>query len=464
VRATLLIPLRDWLSRIRMTPARVLFLGFAGIILFGGFLLWLPISAAPGQSIAFIDALYTSTSAVCVTGLIVVDTPVAYSFFGQFVVLLLIQAGGLGYMTLAGIIFLLLRRRVSLRDRLVLQEALNVFSMEGIVRFVKRIVLITALVESIGALILTVRWMWEYPFARALWLGVFHSVSAFNNAGFSLFSTNLIQYVGDPTVVFVITSNIIIGGIGYLVISELYERRSTGKRAAALSLHARMALAVTAFLIIGGTASLFVFEIHNAQTLQPMGPFTRFLAAYFQAVTPRTAGFNTIDIGAMTEAAQLLLIALMFIGASPGGTGGGIKTTSFGVIMGTLYAQIRGKADVVILKRRLSPDTIAKAFNVATTAFLLVITVTITLSYFERESLLRLAFETTSAFGTVGLSMTKPGMVTSISALFSSFGKLLIILTMFAGRVGPITVGAALLAPGVSEPAFRYPEDRVMIG
>jgi trk system potassium uptake protein TrkH len=464
VRATLLIPLRDWLSRIRMTPARVLFLGFAGIILFGGFLLWLPISAAPGQSIAFIDALYTSTSAVCVTGLIVVDTPVAYSFFGQLVILLLIQAGGLGYMTLAGIIFLLLRRRVSLRDRLVLQEALNVFSMEGIVRFVKRIVLITALVESIGALILTVRWMWEYPFARALWLGVFHSVSAFNNAGFSLFSTNLVQYVGDPTVVFVITSNIIIGGIGYLVISELYERRSTGKRAAALSLHARMALAVTAFLIIGGTASLFVFEIHNAQTLQPMGPFTRFLAAYFQAVTPRTAGFNTIDIGAMTEAAQLLLIALMFIGASPGGTGGGIKTTSFGVIMGTLYSQIRGKADVVILKRRLSPDTIAKAFNVATTAFLLVITVTITLSYFERESLLRLAFETTSAFGTVGLSMTKPGMVTSISALFSSFGKLLIILTMFAGRVGPITVGAALLAPGVSEPAFRYPEDRVMIG
>ena len=225
-----------------------------------------------------------------------------------------------------------------------------------------------------------------------------------------------------------------------------------------------MAVAVTAFLIIGGTASLFVFEIHNPNTLQPMGPFTRFLAAYFQAVTPRTAGFNTIDIGAMTEAAQLFLIALMFIGASPGGTGGGIKTTSFGVIMGTLYAQIRGKADVVILKRRLSPDTIAKAFNVAATAFLLVIAVTITLGYLEPESLLRVTFETTSAFGTVGLSMTKPGMVTSISALFSPFGKLLIILTMFAGRVGPITVGAALLSLGVSEPTYRYPEDRVMIG
>jgi len=458
------MPLKDRLSRIRMTPARVLFLGFAGIILFGGFLLWLPISAAPGRSVAFIDALYTSTSAVCVTGLIVVDTPVVYSFFGQLVIVLLIQAGGLGYMTLAGIVFLLLRRRVSLRDRMVLQEALNVFSMQGIIRFVKRIVLITALVESIAALILTVRWWLEYPFARALWLGVFHAVSAFNNAGFSLFSTNLTRYVGDPTVVFVITSEIIIGGIGYLVISELYERRLAANRRAALSLHARMAVGLTAFLIIAGTASLFVFEVDNLNTLQPMGPFTRFLASYFQAVTPRTAGFNTIDIGAMTEVAQLFVIILMFIGASPGGTGGGIKTTTFGVLMATLYSQIRGKADVVIRKRRLSPDTVAKAFNVAATAFLLVVAVTLTLGYVEPESLLRVTFETTSAFGTVGLSMTKPGMVTSISALFSPFGKLLIILTMFAGRVGPITVGAALLSLGVTEPTYRYPEDRVMIG
>ena len=458
------MPLKDRLSRIRMTPARVLFLGFAGIILFGGFLLWLPISAAPGRSVAFIDALYTSTSAVCVTGLIVVDTPVVYSFFGQLVIVLLIQAGGLGYMTLAGIVFLLLRRRVSLRDRMVLQEALNVFSMQGIIRFVKRIVLITALVESIAALILTVRWWLEYPFARALWLGVFHAVSAFNNAGFSLFSTNLVQYVGDPTVVFVITSEIIIGGIGYLVISELYERRRAANGGAALSLHARMAVALTAFLIIAGTVSLFVFEVDNPNTLQPMAPFTRFLASYFQAVTPRTAGFNTIDIGAMTEVAQLFVIILMFIGASPGGTGGGIKTTTFGVLMATLYSQIRGKADVVIRKRRLSPDTVAKAFNVAATAFLLVVAVTLTLGYVEPESLLRVTFETTSAFGTVGLSMTKPGMVTSISALFSPFGKLLIILTMFAGRVGPITVGAALLSLGVTEPTYRYPEDRVMIG
>ena len=250
----------------------------------GGFLLWLPISSAPGRSIAFIDALYTSTSAVCVTGLIVVDTPVAYSFFGQLVILLLIQAGGLGYMTLAGIIFLLLRRRVFAQCRLVtaggperlLDWRASSDSSSGSSSS-------TALVESIGALILTVRWMWDYPFGRALWLGVFHAVSAFNNAGFSLFSTNLSQYVGDPTVVLVITSNIIIGGIGYLVISELYERRSREKREPALSLHARMALTVTAFLIIGGTASLYVFEILNPKTLQHMGPFTRFLAAYFQA-------------------------------------------------------------------------------------------------------------------------------------------------------------------------------------
>ena len=447
-----------------MTPARVLFLGFAGIILFGGFLLWLPVSAAPGKSIAFIDALFTSTSAVCVTGLIVLDTPVDFSFFGQVVIMLLIQAGGLGYMTLASMVIILLRRRVSLKDQLVLQEALNVFSMEGIVRFVKRIIIITVLIESVGALILTLRWMSEFSFKKALFLGVFHSVSAFNNAGFSLFSDNLSQYVGDPTIVLVITSNIIIGGIGYLVISELYERWHTGNRATYLSLHARMALAVTAILIIGGTAILFLFELDNPKTLQPMGFFPQVLASYFQAVTPRTAGFNTIDIGAMTEEAQLILIVLMFIGASPGGTGGGIKTTTLGVLMATLYSQIRGKADVIFLKRRLSLDTITKAFNVAATAFLLVITVSLFLVYLEKESLLHVTFEATSAFGTVGLSMAKPGMVTSISALFSSFGKFLIILTMFAGRVGPLTVGSAMLSLGVSEPAYRYPEEKVLIG
>jgi trk system potassium uptake protein TrkH len=458
------MPLKDWLSRFPMTPARVLFLGFASIILFGGFLLWLPVSAAPGKSIAFIDALFTSTSAVCVTGLIVLDTPVDFSFFGQVIIMLLIQAGGLGYMTLASIVIILLRRRVSLKDQLVLQEALNVFSMEGIVRFVKRIVVITILFEAVGALILTLRWMADFPFKKALFFGLFHSVSAFNNAGFALFSDNLMQYVGDPTVALVITSNIIIGGIGYLVLSELFERWHTGNRATYLSLHTRMALAVTAFLIIGGTVILFMFEIDNPKTLQPMSLFTRLLAAYFQAVTPRTAGFNTIDIGAMTEEAQLILIVLMFIGASPGGTGGGIKTTTFGVLVATLYAQIRGKADVVFLKRRLSLDTITKAFNVAATAFLLVITVSLFLVYLESESLFHVTFETTSAFGTVGLSMAKPGMVTSISALFSSLGKFLIILTMFAGRVGPITVGAAMLSLGVSEPAYRYPEDKVLIG
>jgi trk system potassium uptake protein TrkH len=448
----------------RFTPARVLFMGFASIILTGAVLLWLPVSAAPGKTTTFVDALFTATSAVCVTGLIVLDTPNHFSFFGHIVIMLLIQAGGLGYMTVASIVIILLRRRVSLKDRLVLQEALNVFTLEGIVRFVKRIVIITVLVEGAAAAMLTARWMLDFPLRRAFFLGVFHSVSSFNNAGFALFSDSLVQYVADPTIVLVVTSNIIIGGIGYLVISELYERLRTGNRAIRVSLHTRMALTVTAILIIAGTTILFLFEMENPKTLQPMSFFTRVLAAYFQAVTPRTAGFNTIGIGGMFEEAQLILIVLMFIGASPGGTGGGIKTTTFGVIAATIYSHIRGRADVILFKRRLSPDTITRAFNLGATAFLLVMTMSLSLVYLENEPLLHVTFEATSAFGTVGLSMSKPGMVTSISGLFSDTGKLLIILTMFAGRVGPITVGAALVAIGASETRYRYPEGRVLIG
>jgi len=448
----------------RLTPARVLFMGFASIILTGAVLLWLPVSAAPGKTTTLVDALFTATSAVCVTGLIVLDTPNHFSFFGHIVIMLLIQAGGLGYMTVASIIILLLRRRVSLKDRLVLQEALNVFTLEGIVRFVKRVVIITVLVEGTAAAILTIRWMRDFPLPRAFFLGLFHSVSAFNNAGFALFSDNLAQYVGDPTIVLVITSNIIIGGIGYLVINELGERWRAGNRAIHLSLHARLALTTTACLIVGGTTLLLLFEVENPRTLQPMDFLTRILAAYFQAVTPRTAGFNTIDIGGMIPMAQMILISLMFIGASPGGTGGGIKTTTFGVLMATVYTHIKGRADVLLFRRRLSVDTITKAYNVATSAFFLVLTVTFFLLYLEGEPLLTLIFETTSAFGTVGLSMSKPGMVTSISGLFSVTGKLLIILTMFAGRVGPITVGAALMAIGASKAPYRYPEGRVLIG
>jgi trk system potassium uptake protein TrkH len=458
------VPVKGRSAEFRVTPARVLFLGFASIILLGAFLLMLPVSTNSGKGTPFIDALYTSTSAVCVTGLIVLNTPVHFSFFGQVVIMLLIQAGGLGYMTLASTITLVIRQRISLRDLLVLQEALNVFTLEGIVRFLKRIIIVTAIVEGFATVMLTLRWMMDFHLEKAFFLGLFHAVSSFNNAGFALFSDNLMQYAGDPVIVLVITTNIIIGGIGFLVISELYERRRNKSRGRPVSLHTRMALLVTAALIVLGTTILFLFEFENPRTLQPMGFSTRLLASYFQAVTPRTAGFNTIDIGAMTEEAQLILIVLMFIGASPGGTGGGIKTTTFGVLFATVVAHIRGRTEVTLSRRRLSGDTIMKAFNVAAAAFLLVITVSLLLVYLEDEPLLHIIFETTSAFGTVGLSMAKPGMVTSISALFSSLGKFLIILTMFAGRVGPITVGAAMLAIGTSEPGYHYPEEKVLIG
>lgn len=430
----------------------------------GTFLLMLPFSTSSGKGASFIDALFTSASAVCVTGLIVVDTPVYYSFFGQIVILVLIQVGGLGYMTIASLIAILLRQRISLKDRLVLQEALNVLTMEGIVRFVKRIIKITIFVESLGAAILTLRWMSEFPLQKAFFFAIFHSISAFNNAGFSLFSDNLIRYVQDPTINLVITSNIIIGGIGYLVINEIYENYRKKSNMVHLSLHTKLALSTTAILIVSGTIFIYLFGIGSKETFGSMSFSTKLFASYFQAVTPRTAGFNTVNIGAMAEPAIVILMMLMFIGASPGGTGGGIKTTTFGTIISTVNSTILGREEVRLFKRKIPQDCIRKAFNLGCVAFLLVITISFILVYIENQPFLKVAFEVTSAFGTVGLSIGAPGILTSLSTVFSAFGKLLIVLTMFAGRVGPITVGAAMLSGGESEPQYHYPEERVLIG
>ncbi len=445
----------------QFSPAQLLSLHIVGLITAGGILLSLPVSAAPGRTVPVLNAFFTSTSAVCVTGLVVVDVSKHLSLFGQVVLMLLIQAGGLGYMTISSLIMLAFGRRISIHERLTLADALNVTSMEGLLRFTWTVALVTFAFEGVGALLMAPRFAQDVGWARGLWYGLFHAVSAFNNAGFALFSDNLMGYRGDLTVNLVITTLIISGGLGFFVLSGILRLRK--RVAVAMSVQSKLVLTTTAILIVGGTLGILALEWANPKTLGPLGIGEKLLAAYFQAVTPRTAGFNTISIGDMTAPALFLTILLMFIGASPGGTGGGVKTTTFGVMVASIVATVRGHRDTLVFKRRLAADLVARAFAISAIAFLAVVMVTALLLLAEHRDLLATMYETTSAFGTVGLSMGSPGSVLSLSGLFGPGGKLLIMFMMFMGRVGPLTLAIAL-AGSAAPPRVRYPEGKVLIG
>jgi trk system potassium uptake protein TrkH len=447
--------------RREFSPAQLLSLHIAGLIAVGGILLSLPVAVAPGRAVSVLNAFFTSTSAVCVTGLVVVDTPKDWSLFGQIVLMLLIQAGGLGYMTISSLIMVAFGRRISFQERLTLADALNVTSMEGLLRFTWTVALLTFALEGTGALIMGVRFAQDVGWVKGMWFGLFHSVSAFNNAGFALFSDNLMGYRGDLTINLVITTLIICGGLGFFVLSGVLRLRK--RTAIGMSLHTKLVLAATAFLVIGGTAGILALEWTNPKTLGPLGIGEKVLAAYFQAVTPRTAGFNTISIGDMTVPALFLTIVLMFIGASPGGTGGGVKTTTFGVIVASIWATVRGHRDTTMFRRRLASEIISRAFALSLIAFLALNVVAGILLIAEGRDLLATLYETTSAFGTVGLSMGFPGSVLSLSGFFSAGGKLLIMFMMFMGRVGPLTLAVAL-AGASTQSRMRYPEGKVLIG
>ena len=429
------------------------------LVAVGTILLRLPIATEPGRHISLVNAFFTSTSAVCVTGLIVIDTPRDLSLFGEVVLMLLIQAGGLGYMTISTVVAVALGKRITLQERLTLQEALNIHTREGLLRFAGTVLKMTLVLEGIGAAILAWRWRSQFGVVGGAYLGLFHAVSAFNNAGFSLFSDNLAGYRGDLTVNLVVTSLIICGGLGFVVLSEIGRLR----QGAQLSLHTKFVVALTAVLIAGGTAAIFLLERHNPRSLGPLGTGEAWLAAYFQAVTPRTAGFNTLDIGALYLPTLFLLMLLMFIGASPGGTGGGIKTTTFGIAVLALWATVRGRAEPTAFRRRLPPEVVARAFFVSFIAFLAVNLIATLVLITERCDLMSTLFETTSAFGTVGLSTGHAGSILSLSGHFSWAGKLLISLMMFMGRVGPLTLAVAL-AGGQHAARVRYPEGKVLIG
>ncbi|MBP7777445.1 MAG: hypothetical protein KA371_09975 [Acidobacteria bacterium] len=444
-----------------LSPSQFLAFSFLGIIAAGGVLLSLPLAHAPGRAMSVLDAFFTSVSAVCVTGLIVVDTPTALSGFGQAVVLLLIQAGGLGYMTLSTVFTVALGRSTTLQERMTLQEALNVQDMNGLVRFAGTVLKLTLAFELAGATILSLYWWPSLGLTQALWLGLFHAVSAFNNAGFALWSDNLMSWQGDVVVNLVITSLVIAGGLGFFVWTELLTRRT---RAVKLSVHTRLVVTATAALLAAGTLLLLALEWHNPRTLAGLPFGERLLAAYFQSVTTRTAGFNTLDIGALTVPSLFVMMGLMFIGASPGSTGGGVKTSTFSITLAALWATVRGANDTVIFKRRLAPELVAKAFFISLIAFVVMNSVAWLLLLTEGRDLLKTLFETTSAFGTVGLSMGEAGSPASLAAVFSPTGKLLVMLMMFIGRLGPLTLAIAVARRGAAQARIRYPDGKILVG
>lgn len=447
--------IQRWFKSVLASPPRLLVLGFATIILLGAGLLMMPFSHTQSEAPRFIDALFTATSATCVTGLVVVDTGTYWTTAGQLIILTMIQIGGLGFMTMATLFAIMLKRRISLRERLVLQESLNQTSIEGIIRLVRKVVIYALTIELVGAILLTTRFMSDMPVGEAVYKGVFHAVSFFNNAGFDIMGDyrSLVDYVGDPLVNIVSMLLIILGGLGFVVLSDLVEIRNPKRK---LSLHSKVVLSMSGILIVTGAVIIFIFEYSNGRTLGPLGFGEKLLAAFMQSVSPRTAGVNSVDIAALRQATQFIIIILMFIGASPGSTGGGIKTTTFTALVGAVVAMVRGKEDVVLFRYRLAQERVFKALTVTLFAFGLVVIATMILSTTEDHHFLMIVFEVTSAFATVGLSMGLTGDLTVA-------GKVVIILMMFMGRLGPLTLTYAL-GPKKGRAFYRNAEGKIIIG
>jgi trk system potassium uptake protein TrkH len=438
------------------SPAQLIALSFAAAIAAGTVLLRLPAAHAPGAVIGWLEALFTATSAVCVTGLVVVRTGQDFSPIGQTIVALLIQVGGLGVLTIGVLLALATGRRLGFRERMNLQTQLSALEVGGVVRLVRRILLVVLGIELVGAALLAPRMIAAEGGAAGAWHALFHAVSAFNNAGFSLNEDSLTRYVDDPLVNLVVLALIVVGGLGFVVVVNLLARHWQARRAP-LSLHTKIALSATGLLIGLAVVLLVALEWGNPRTLGTLPWPARIMAVLFQAITPRTAGFNTVDYASMSQATLLVTMLLMFIGGNPGSTAGGIKTVTFFVLIGSAWTLSRGGGELQLFNRRVPAETAVRAGVITLTSFLVVSTGLILLSLTDpRLGLLNLAFETFSAFGTVGLS-------TGITPELSPGGKLIVIVLMFVGRLGPLTLGLALLQAR-PEKRIAYPAEDVVVG
>jgi trk system potassium uptake protein TrkH len=421
----------------------------------------IPLAVTGGSWGSPLIALFTSTSAVCVTGLVVVDTGTYFSSFGQVVIVTLIQIGGLGYMTATTLLLLLLGQRLKLKDRVAIQQSMDQTELAAGKALLPSVIAMTMVFEIAGVFCFYPAFRGEYGAGQSLWLSVFHSVSAFNNAGFSLFFDNIIGYQDHLWINLIISLLIIFGGLGYEVIVEMFMGLRAylkgNPRHLNFSLNYKIVTSTTLVLLILGTLALFATEFNNPDTLGNLPVPVKFLAAWFQSVVARTAGFNSIDIGAMGNASLFTMIALMFIGASPGGTGGGIKTTTFRILLVCTLAVLQGKEKVLCYRRQIPPTRVLKTVAVVVGSGLVVILATMLISISNPElNFIAVLFETVSAFATVGLS-------TGITAKLSAFSQVVIVITMYLGRVGVLLFMAALL--GDPRPtAVQYPEEDLLIG
>ncbi|MDM9583801.1 MULTISPECIES: TrkH family potassium uptake protein [unclassified Nostoc] len=444
-----------------MTVARTICLGFLAVIAVGTILLMMPFSTSDGTWDNLIVALFTSTSAVCVTGLSVVDPGTYFSFWGQLFIALLAQIGGLGYMTTTTFLILLIGRKFDMRQKIAIQQALDRPGMSGSSQVIRSIIATTLIFEITGVFLLIPAFVPEYGWSQGLWLAIFHSINAWNNAGFSLFKDNLIGYQSSFLVVFTISMLIIFGGIGYQVILEMYLwlRDCIHKKTQTqvFTLDFKVATSTTLILLVIGIIAFFCIEIRNPATFGSLSFRDQILVAWFQSVTPRTAGFNTIDISKMTTAGLFITIALMFIGASPGGTGGGMKTTTLRVLTSCTKAILRGKEEVLLYDRKIAITLILKAVGVLVGSVATVIFATILISLTDPTlDFIQILFEVVSAFATVGLS-------TGITGTISTAAKLILIVTMYVGRVGVLLLMSAVL--GDPRPTrIHYPEENLLVG
>lgn len=429
--------------------------GFAVGIVVGMVLLMLPIARSGPGAATPLEALFTATSALCVTGLAVVDTATYWSPFGQVTILVLIQAGGFGIMTLASLLGLLISRRLGLSSRIIAAAETKSVGLGDVRTVLLGVARISLTVEAVTALVLTVRFAtaYDHPVGRSIWLGVFHAVSAFNNAGFALFTDNLVGFATDPWICLPIAAAVILGGLGFPVIMELLRQHRKPRR---WSVHTRLTLLMTAILLVGGTLFITVAEWTNPGTLGALDPAGRVLAGFFQAVMPRTAGFNSVDVGAMNTGTLLGSDVLMFIGGGSAGTAGGIKVGTFAVLLLAIIAELRGHPDVNLFDRRLSAPVIRQALAVALLSVAAVVASTMVLAMTSPYTLDEILYEVISAFATVGLS-------TGITADLAPGHQLILVVLMFAGRLGPVTLASALVLRE-HDRLFRRPEGRPLIG
>lgn len=432
-----------------------LFLGmsFLVVILIGATLLSLPIASVDGNSVGFINAFFTASSATAVTGLVVANTATQWTMFGKVVIITLIQIGGLGTITLFSIATVLLGKKVSLQQRLLVKEQLNITSMSGIVKWVIYVTKITFLIEFIGALLLSFSLIPKYGFKTGVWYSIFHAISAFCNAGFDLFGDSIVSYSGDIYINMIICGLLIMGGLGFLVYMDIYNSKNFRN----LKMHSKVVISVSALLLIIGTVATLLIEYNNSLSIGDFGFGHKVLASFFQSTVTRTAGFNSIDIGQVHDATAIIYILLMFIGGSPASTAGGLKTTTFAVMVFSTIGMVRGEHDIVIFNRKIDKEVILRALAITIVCISLVVIVTMAIAIVEHDRFdsLDILFETVSAFGTVGMSR-------GITPHLSDISKIILGFTMFIGRVGPTTIAVGLMKTKPS--SIKYASGKILVG